>query len=110
MDGRCGFTYKYSMLIAYRNSHILLRHISMYSNTEVLRDLTDEYRYNLLVPVANSLGIDPNTKPGEAPLWKDEAMMVLSKAIVHSFKKAKMSIIDQHALIDLALVRQRDQP
>jgi hypothetical protein len=51
---------KYSMLIAYRNSHILLRRISRYANTEVLRDLTDEYRYNLLVPVANSLGIDPN--------------------------------------------------
>lgn len=34
-----------------------------YASTEVLRDLTDESRYNMLVPVAKALGLDPGKCP-----------------------------------------------
>jgi len=72
-----------------------------YANTEVLRDLTDKSRYNMLVPVAKSLGLDPETKPGDEPLWKDEVMAVLNKAVYHSFKKAKIAMIGHHTLIEM---------
>jgi len=72
-----------------------------YANTEVLRDLTDESRYNMLAPVAKALGMDADTKPGEAPLWKDEVMCILSMAVYHSFKTAKVAMIDHHTLIDM---------
>ena len=72
-----------------------------YANTEVLRDLTDECRYNMLVPVARALRLDPDTKPGDEPLWKDEVMTVLNKAIYHSFKTQKIAMIGHHNLIDM---------
>ena len=72
-----------------------------YANTEVLRDLTDACRYNMLVPVARALGLDPDTKPGDEPLWKDEVMTVLNKAVYHSFKVSKIAMIGHHNLIDM---------
>lgn len=72
-----------------------------YASTEVLRDLTDEGRYNMLVPVAKTLGMDPSMKPGEAPFWKDEVMNILSMAVYHSYKTAKVAMIDHHTLIDM---------
>ncbi|EJK55330.1 hypothetical protein THAOC_24946, partial [Thalassiosira oceanica] len=67
-----------------------------YATTEVLRDLTDESRYNMLLPVANILGINMD----DNPVWKDEVMAILNKAIHHSFKSAKLAIVDNHTLID----------
>lgn len=72
-----------------------------YANTEVLRDLTDKGRYNMLVPVAKALGLDPDTKPGDEPLWKDEVMTVLNKAVYYSFKQRKVAMIGHHNLIDM---------
>ena len=72
-----------------------------YANTEVLRDLTDEGRYNMLIPVAKTLRMDPSLKPGEAPFWKDEVMNILSMAVYHSYKSAKVAMIDHHSLIDM---------
>ena len=64
-----------------------------YADTEVLRDLIDEDRYDLLVPIAQALGIYEETKPGEAPYYKDEVILILSKAIHYSFKTAKVAMI-----------------
>ncbi|KAL7535297.1 LOW QUALITY PROTEIN: hypothetical protein ACHAXR_007456, partial [Thalassiosira sp. AJA248-18] len=72
-----------------------------YANTEVVRDLTDEGRYNMLVPVARALGMDVDLQPGEAPFWKDEVMHILSTAVFHSYKFAKVAMIDHHTLIDM---------
>jgi nitric oxide synthase oxygenase domain/subunit len=47
----------------------------------VVRDLTDEGRYNLLVPIGKAIGLNVNVSPGEAPLWMDQAMSVLSLAV-----------------------------
>eukprot|EP00984_Skeletonema_dohrnii_P034576 scaffold33595_cov95-Skeletonema_dohrnii-CCMP3373.AAC.1 len=80
-----------------------------YATTEVLRDLTDESRYNMLVPVARSLGLDPDTKPGDEPLWKDEVMAVLNKAIYHSFKVSKIAMMGHHNLISMFWDWYRDE-
>lgn len=53
-----------------------------YANTEVVRDLTDESRYNLLEPCGKALGFDTDTQPGDAPLWIDMVMSILSMAVV----------------------------
>ncbi len=66
-----------------------------------MRDLTDEGRYNLLVPAAKVLGFDPDTKPGEAPLWIDYVMAILSMAVYHSFQSSKIAMIDHHNLINM---------
>ena len=73
-----------------------LLHRRWYASTEVLRDLTDKSRYNMLLPVANILGIDMD----DDPLWRDEVMTILNKAIHHSFKAAKVAIVDNHTLLD----------
>lgn len=52
-----------------------------YANTEVVRDLTDEDRYNLLVPIGKALGFDVDTKPGEAPFWIDHVMSILAMVV-----------------------------
>jgi hypothetical protein len=80
-----------------------------YANTEVLRDLTDECRFNMLLPVAEALGMDVEIKRGEAPLWKDEVMHILSSAVYHSFKTAKIAMIDHHTLIDMFWIWYREE-
>ena len=81
---------------------ILSKHqTGWYASTEVVRDLTDADRYNMLLPVANALGMDADTKLGEAPLWIDDAMSIINKAVYHSFKTAKIAMIDHHTLINM---------
>ncbi|KAL7552363.1 hypothetical protein ACHAWF_015597 [Thalassiosira exigua] len=72
-----------------------------YAITEVVRDLTDETRYNLLRPIADALGHDADTKPGEAPLWIDHVMAILGEAVYHSFKAAKIAVVDHFNLINM---------
>lgn len=72
-----------------------------YANTEVVRDLTDEGRYNMLKPIAVALGFDADTKPGQAPLWIDYVMAIMSMAVYESFKSSKIAIIDHHNLINM---------
>ena len=55
----------------------------------------------MLIPIANALGMNTDLKPGEAPLWKDEVMQILSSAIYHSFKSSNVGMIDHHSLIDM---------
>ncbi|KAL9178842.1 hypothetical protein ACHAXT_003973 [Thalassiosira profunda] len=71
-----------------------------YASTEVLRDLTDESRYNMLKPVGTALGMDTDTKPGDAPLWIDDVMAIVNRAVYHSFKASKIAMVDHHTLIN----------
>ncbi|WP_078395157.1 nitric oxide synthase oxygenase [Shouchella patagoniensis] len=65
-----------------------------YMGTEIgARNLADEYRYNRLEQVADVLGIE--TKK-ESFLWRDEALVELNKAVLHSFQSANVSIVDHH--------------
>ncbi len=65
-----------------------------YMGTEIgARNLADEKRYDKLKKVASIIGIstDYNTE-----LWKDQALVELNKAVLHSYKKQGVSIVDHH--------------
>ncbi|WP_100398889.1 nitric oxide synthase oxygenase [Bacillus sp. FJAT-44742] len=65
-----------------------------YMGTEIgARNLADEGRYNMLPKVASVMGLDTTW---ESTLWRDRALVELNIAVLHSFKKAKVSIVDHH--------------
>lgn len=65
-----------------------------YMGTEIgARNLADTYRYNFLPKVAEAMGLDTAVN---ASLWKDRALVELNVAVLHSYKKAGVSIVDHH--------------
>lgn len=77
-----------------------------YMGTEIgARNLADTFRYNKLPVVAAALGLNTSS---ETTLWKDRALVELNVAVLHSFKKAGVSIVDHHtAAAQFALFEQR---
>jgi len=67
-----------------------------YADTEVVRDLADESRYDCLPMVAKEMGLEVTKN---STLWRDEALLVLNKAVVFSFEHAQMAMVDHHTLI-----------
>jgi nitric-oxide synthase len=66
-----------------------------YMATEIgARNLSDPNRYNMLPAVAERLGLDVR-RP--ATLWKDRAQLELTRAVVHSFERAGVKLVDHHA-------------
>lgn len=66
-----------------------------YMGTEIgSRNLADEARYNLLPVVAKQMGLDIRDKNS---LWKDRALVELNQAVLYSFRKAGVKIIDHHS-------------
>lgn len=62
-----------------------------YMTTEIAsRDFADERRYDLLPAVATAIGAQDD------PLWKDRALLELNGAVLHSFQRAGVEIIDHH--------------
>ncbi|WP_081639979.1 nitric oxide synthase oxygenase [Actinomadura flavalba] len=65
-----------------------------YMGTEIgARNLGDTHRYNLLMPVAERLGLDVSD---DATLWRDRALVELNVAVLHSFRAAGVAITDHH--------------
>jgi nitric-oxide synthase, bacterial len=65
-----------------------------YMGTEIgARNLADDYRYNLLPRVASNLDLDTCS---QATLWKDRALVELNIAVLASFKKQGVTIVDHH--------------
>lgn len=65
-----------------------------YMGTEIgARNLADVERYNLLPDVARIFDLDQSA---EATLWKDQAMVELNVAVLHSFKEDGVTIVDHH--------------
>lgn len=65
-----------------------------YMGTEIgARNLADKSRYNMLPQIALCMGI--STKH-QVSLWEDKAIVELNIAVLHSFKKAGVSIVDHH--------------
>lgn len=65
-----------------------------YMGTEIgARNLADEERYNKLADVAKIIGVE-TTK--NSTLWKDKALVELNVAVLYSFKRAGVSIVDHH--------------
>ncbi|WP_138752920.1 nitric oxide synthase oxygenase [Paenibacillus sinopodophylli] len=65
-----------------------------YMGTEIgARNLSDTDRYNELPNVAKLFGFDTSTNTS---LWKDRALVELNIAVLHSYKKHGVSIVDHH--------------
>jgi nitric-oxide synthase len=66
-----------------------------YMGTEIgARNFGDTYRYNLLPVVATKMGLDVST---DRSLWRDRALIELNVAVLHSYEKAGVTMIDHHA-------------
>ncbi|MGR3434483.1 MAG: nitric oxide synthase oxygenase [Shimia sp.] len=67
-----------------------------YMGTEIGSfNLADPRRYDRMEAVAEALGYD--TGPGN-PLWRDQAMLELNRAVLHSFRASGVRILDHHDL------------
>ncbi|PKR78749.1 nitric oxide synthase [Halalkalibacillus sediminis] len=66
-----------------------------YMVTEIgSRNLADVDRYNLLPVIAEQLGLDVSSN---LSFWKDHTLLVLNEAVLHSFNKAGVTMVDHHA-------------
>lgn len=69
-----------------------------YLGTEIgARNFADEDRYDVLPEVARRLGLDTSR---DRTLWKDEALVVLNRAVLHSYDEAGVKISDHHTVTE----------
>lgn len=66
-----------------------------YMDTEIAaRNFGDEHRYDLLPKVAQALAPDGD---GQAdPMWRDQALLELNRAVLHSFQADGVTMVDHH--------------
>jgi len=65
-----------------------------YMGTEIgARNLADSDRYDLVPTVAKQLGLDTSH---EASLWRDQALVEINRAVLHSFRTSGVTITDHH--------------
>ncbi|MEK0316382.1 nitric oxide synthase oxygenase [Cohnella sp. 56] len=78
-----------------------------YMGTEIgARNLADEGRYNLLPLVAANLGLDTSSN---ITLWKDRALVELNAAVLHSYRRAGVTIVDHHTAAQQFSVFERNE-
>ena len=62
-----------------------------FMETEIARNIWEEWRYDKAEAVARTMGIDTSS---EQTLWRDRAFLELNVAVLHSFSKAKVTLVD----------------
>ena len=78
-----------------------------YMGTEIGgRNFSDTYRYNMLPTIAEKMGLDITSNDN---LWKDFAIAELNLAVVHSFKKHGVRLIDHHTMTDYFMQFMADE-
>ncbi|XP_040856557.1 nitric oxide synthase, inducible isoform X3 [Ochotona curzoniae] len=66
-----------------------------YMGTEIgARDFCDAQRYNILEEVGRRMGLETHRL---ASLWKDRAVTEINVAVLHSFQKQNVTIMDHHS-------------
>ncbi|KAL2297502.1 hypothetical protein Nmel_016809 [Mimus melanotis] len=66
-----------------------------YMGTEIgVRDFCDTQRYNILKEVGRRMGLETNKL---SSLWKDRAVVEINVAVLHSFQKQNVTIMDHHS-------------
>lgn len=69
-----------------------------YMDTEIaVRDLCDAHRYNILNTVAEHLGLDCSSN---VSLWRDRAVTEINTAVLYSFQRANVTIVDHFTAAD----------
>uniref|UniRef100_A0A4W3I4F6 Nitric oxide synthase n=1 Tax=Callorhinchus milii TaxID=7868 RepID=A0A4W3I4F6_CALMI len=65
-----------------------------YMGSEIgVRDFCDIQRYNVLEQVGKKMGLDTRKLSN---LWKDQAVVEINIAVLHSFQKRNVTIMDHH--------------
>ncbi|KAM9370506.1 nitric oxide synthase, inducible [Phaethornis superciliosus] len=66
-----------------------------YMGTEIgVRDFCDVQRYNILKEVGRKMGLETNKL---SSLWKDRAVVEINVAVLYSFQKQNVTIMDHHS-------------
>ncbi|KAG2470836.1 NOS1 protein, partial [Polypterus senegalus] len=66
-----------------------------YMGTEIgVRDYCDSSRYNIIGDVAQKMGLETQKT---SSLWKDQALVEINIAVLHSFQSSKVTIVDHHS-------------
>nr|KAF6457864.1 nitric oxide synthase 2 [Rousettus aegyptiacus] len=66
-----------------------------YMGTEIgVRDFCDVQRYNILEEVGRRMGLETHKLTS---LWKDQAVIEINVAVLHSFQKQNVTIMDHHS-------------
>eukprot|EP00026_Physarum_polycephalum_P000479 Phypoly_transcript_00480.p1 GENE.Phypoly_transcript_00480~~Phypoly_transcript_00480.p1 ORF type:complete len:1057 (-),score=141.02 Phypoly_transcript_00480:1379-4549(-) len=65
-----------------------------FMGTELSRNLGDPQRLNMLPTIASQMGLDPAGPPSS--LWQEKANIELNIAILHSFQRSRVSMVDHH--------------
>lgn len=66
-----------------------------YVSSEIGRNLGDQDRYDLLPQIGEQAGLDCSS---ERTLWRDTALIELSRAILHSYKQSRVHLVDHHTV------------
>lgn len=67
-----------------------------YMGTEIAaRNFCDPQRYDLLERIAHAMELDTSSNRN---LWKDQALIAINQAVLHSFDRARIRIGDHHEL------------
>lgn len=75
-----------------------------YMGTEIgSRNLGDTARYDALPRVAAVFGLDTRS---QATLWRDRALVELNRAVLHSYAKAGVTIVDHHTASEQFLLHE----
>ncbi len=70
-----------------------------YMGTEIgARNLADLGRYDMLPEIAQRMGI---LERREASLWRDRALVELNRAVLYSYRKAGVRMVDHHTAAQL---------
>ncbi|NXQ29608.1 NOS2 protein, partial [Alaudala cheleensis] len=78
-----------------------------YMGTEIgVRDFCDAQRYNILKEVGRRMGLETNKL---SSLWKDRAVVEINVAVLHSFQKPHVTIMDHHSASEAFLKHMRSE-
>lgn len=65
-----------------------------YMGTEIARDFLEEGRYDKMKAIAAVLDLDTSS---EQTLWRDRVALEMNIAVLHSFQKAKVTMVDHQS-------------
>jgi len=78
-----------------------------YMGTEIgARNFSDTYRYDMLPTIAEKMGLDCSSND---TLWKDLAVVELNRAVLHSYKKHGVRLMDHHTMTDYFMQFMEDE-
>ena len=78
-----------------------------YLGTEIgARNLGDPHRYNMLPVIADKLGLD---RRSDRNLWKDRALVELNIAVLSSYAKHGITMVDHHTVARQFVVHEEQE-